>query len=274
MASAIQERDYVLGTHDEEIARLGLQHRVWRPRALDAWRRAGITVGQTLLDIGCGPGYASVELAEIVGAEGRVIAVDGSRRFLDFLGAQAAQRGIKNIECHEVDLDRAELPGSLVDGAWSRWVFSFVKSPRRVLEKVKAAIRPGGVLVLHEYFNYASWRSSPRLPEIEEFVSLVMKSWRADGGEPDIALDLLPWLGELGFKITSLRPIVDVLSPSDHGWQWLKTFLGVGTERLVDLGHLTADRAAMIKRSVAEMEKRPHVHMVTPAVLEIIAVKA
>jgi hypothetical protein len=37
------DRDYVLCTHDEEIARLGLQHAVWRPRVLDAWRRAGIT---------------------------------------------------------------------------------------------------------------------------------------------------------------------------------------------------------------------------------------
>ena len=37
-----EERDYLLGTHDAEVQRLGLQHRVWRPRVLDAWRRAGI----------------------------------------------------------------------------------------------------------------------------------------------------------------------------------------------------------------------------------------
>jgi len=46
------ERDYVLGTHDEEIARLGLQHRVWRPTVLDCWYRAGITVGSTVIDVG------------------------------------------------------------------------------------------------------------------------------------------------------------------------------------------------------------------------------
>ena len=65
------EKDYVLGTHDEEIARLGLQHRVWRPRVLDAWRRAGFTLGQTILDVGCGPGHATLDLAEIVGPRGR-----------------------------------------------------------------------------------------------------------------------------------------------------------------------------------------------------------
>src|SRR5467141_1320467 len=105
MTQTTGERDYVLGTHDEELLRLALQHRVWRPRALDAWRRAGFTVGQTLLDIGCGPGWASFDLAEITGPAGRVIAVDRSRRFLDSLEATAARRGLSNIETVEVDLD-------------------------------------------------------------------------------------------------------------------------------------------------------------------------
>ena len=81
------DRDYVLGTHDEEIERLGLQHNVWRPRAMAAWQRGGFTVGQTLIDVGCGPGYATLDLAELVGAHGRIVAVDRSRRFLDTLDA-------------------------------------------------------------------------------------------------------------------------------------------------------------------------------------------
>ena len=64
------EGDYVLGTQDEEIERLGLQHRVWRPRMLDAWRRAGIGVGHRIVDVGAGPGYATLDLAEIVGRGG------------------------------------------------------------------------------------------------------------------------------------------------------------------------------------------------------------
>ncbi len=61
------DRDYVLGTHEKELARLGLQHRVWRPVVLDCWQKAGITVGKRVLDVGAGPGYATVDLAEIVG---------------------------------------------------------------------------------------------------------------------------------------------------------------------------------------------------------------
>ncbi len=104
------EKDYVLGTHDEEIARLGLQHAVWRSRATGAWRRAGFTRGQTLMDLGCGRGYATFDLADIVGRDGRVIGIDRSRRFLDVLEAAARARGLAHIETLELDLATAEVP--------------------------------------------------------------------------------------------------------------------------------------------------------------------
>ena len=182
------ERDYVLGTHDEEIERLGLQHRVWRPRAAEAWRRAGFTAGQTLLDIGCGPGYATLDLAGMVGRDGRVVGVDRSRRFLDAAAAMARSQGITNAEWHERDLDEQELPPLAADGAWSRWVYAFVHHPRRLLENVARALKPAGVMVMHEYADYRAWRLSPSAPEFEWFVDEVMASWRAHGGEPDIGM--------------------------------------------------------------------------------------
>jgi SAM-dependent methyltransferase len=268
-----RDRDYVLGTHDDEISRLALQHRVWRPRALDAWRRAGFTVGQTLLDIGCGPGHASVDLAEIVGPSGRVVAIDRSRRFLDALEATRLQRGLDNITTLELDLN-AEGPAAVAaDGAWARWVFAFVKHPRDLLARVAGALKRGGVLVVHEYFDYSTWRMAPRSPEIEEFVRVVIESWRADGGEPDIGRDLPIWLEELGFVTKRLHPIIDVVSASNFVWQWPTAFIQVGLRRLVDLGHLTADRALAISEALAASEAAPHTLMVTPAVLEIIAVR-
>src|SRR5262245_41380831 len=164
------ERDYVLGTHDEEIERLGLQHRVWRPRMLDAWRRAGITVGQTVLDVGCGPGHAALDLAEIVGPAGRVLAIDRSRRFLETLAASARARGLgRSIETHEWDLDRSDLPATGADAAWSRWAIAFMQEPRAVIARLGRALRPGGVFVSHEYVDYRTWRVVPRSEPFERF---------------------------------------------------------------------------------------------------------
>lgn len=265
------ERDYVLGTHDEEIARLGLQHRVWRPHVSDAWRRAGFTVGQTLLDVGCGPGYASLDLAEIVGPTGRVIAMDRSRRFLDALEATARARGLPQIQALELDFDAQALPELEADGAWSRWVFAFVANPRRLLEQVCQRVRAGGTIVLYEYADYRTWRTSPRQPAFEAFVEAVMRSWRASGGEPDIGLDLPRWLGELGFRVRELNPIVEVARPNDFLWQWPHAFVEVGLTRLVELGDMSEEEARLTRQAFEENATTPHAFQITPLVLEIIA---
>ena len=266
-------KDYVLGTHTEEIERLGLQHRAWRQRALDAWRSAGIGPGQTVLDVGCGPGYASLDLAHLVGPSGRVVAIDKSERFLSTLDATCREYRIHNISAHLADLDAGEFPDVIADRAWCRWVLAFVKDPRTVLARMAAAIAPGGAIVLHEYFDYATWRGAPRCSELEEFVSAVMASWRDNGGEPDIALWLPRWLEELGFELRSARPIVDVVEPDQLSWAWLASFVEVGRRRLVDLGYLSPGRAESIWQAFATLQATPGARMITPGVLEIVATR-
>jgi SAM-dependent methyltransferase len=273
MTREAAERDYVLGTHDEEIARLGLQHRVWRPRVLEAWRCAGFSAGQTLLDVGAGPGYATLDLAEVVGPTGRVVALERSRRFLEALEEGRRRRGLDNIETREIDLDEGDLPDQGADGAWCRWILAFVRQPRALLSRLSRALRPGAALVIHEYFDYSTWRLAPPTPEIEEFVGLVMKSWRANGGEPDVGLQLPRWLDESGFAIRSLRPIVDVVAPSDPIWQWPRSFLEIGLRRLVDLRYLDDARARAISAAISAREREPGTFMITPAVLEVVAVR-
>lgn len=263
------ERDYVLGTHDEEIERLGLQHRVWRPRASAAWRRAGFDVGQTLLDVGCGPGYATLDLAEIVGTGGRVVGVDRSRRFLDVAEARARHRGLANVELVELDLDEGALPAIAADGAWARWVLAFVRRPRELVGRLHGALKPGAALVLHEYVHYETWRLAPRCREHEEFVKLVVESWRENGGEPDVGIDLPRWLAEQGFVIEEMRTFADVVGPGDYAWQWPMAFIGSGLRRFVTLGKLSRERATEMERSIVNAGQQPHTWFVLPAVVEI-----
>lgn len=267
------DRDYVLGTHDEEIARLGVQHRVWRDKVLDVWTRAGFTSGQTIADIGCGPGYATLDLAEIVGPTGRVIAIERSRRFLDALESAAHARGLTNITTYERDLDADGLPDVQVDATWCRWVAAFVMRPRDLAAAVHRVVRPGGVAVFHEYLDYAAWRLLPRSAEFEEFVRVVIETWRKSGGEPDIGLNLGAWLEESGFHIEQYRPIVEVISPADAAWQWPQAFFDVGLRRLVDIGAFSAERAAAVADAMRAHVASPHARMLQPVVGELIARK-
>lgn len=265
------ERDYVLGTDDGEIQRLGLQHRVWRPLMLDACRRAAMGPGATVLDIGAGPGFAATDIAEIVGPEGRVIAVERSRRFLDVLGERTKRLGLTNLHRVEADVIEGGLGEAVADFAWCRWVLSFVADPAKAVSHIAAALRPGGTAVFHEYADYASWRTMPRSPEVERFVGLAMQSWRDTGGEPDIALELPMWLEANGLEIVSVRPLVEIVGRDDFVWQWPAAFMASGAHRLAELNYLSAAEA---ERLAGALDRMPEgTRMVTPLVAEVIARK-
>lgn len=270
----MSEQDYVLGTHDKELARLGLQHAVWRPRATDAWRRGGFTRGQTLMDVGCGPGYATTELSEIAGPDGRVHALDRSQRFLDAVNERAVQRGANNISTRLVDFDQDDLPDIEVDGAWIRWVLCFVQKPQRLLQQIVERLRPGGALVIHEYFAYSTWVLMPEMPEIEEIKATVMRTWREAGGEPNIGLQVPGMLNALGMEVQELRPIIDVVPASNIVWQWPAAYIEVGLDRMMDLGEITRPDGARILAAFHTAQATPGTLMVTPGVLEVIAKKA
>ena len=78
---------YILGTDKEELERLELQHRVWASESRKGWSNAEFHKGQTILDLGCGPGSCSLELAQIVGYSGKILALDRSESFIAYLDA-------------------------------------------------------------------------------------------------------------------------------------------------------------------------------------------
>ena len=267
----MSERDYILGTHDAEIARLGLQHRAWRPRMLDAWRRAGITQGQTVIDAGSGPGYATLDLAEIVGPDGRVIAFERSARFVAALSEAAARRGFANVTATEADITETSLGESVADALWCRWVFSWLTQPTRAVANIARALKPGGVAVFHEYLHYASWGLLPKDAAFDAFVLAIYDSVSRTGASIDSARFLPRMLEEAGFETVSLTPIVDVVAPDNFVWHWPADFARSYRQKLVDDGLLTAQQGMDAIAALDRAESKGGVRMTTPIVLEVIA---
>jgi SAM-dependent methyltransferase len=267
------DRDYVLGTHEEELARLGLQHRVWRPVVLDCWQRAGITVGKRVLDVGAGPGYAAVDLAEIVGATGEVVALERSQNFVRAMEEACRARSLTNVKIHELDLMAVELPRGNYDFSWCRWVMSFVSDPAMLIRKLGDVMPKGSVAIFHEYGHYETWHFFPRLPNQERFREHVIETWRESGGEPDGAVPLATLLPANGFTIRSARPHLFCARPTDYMWQWPATFIEIYLPRLIEMGRINEEFADQVRDELAKAEKNQNAIMITPLVLEIIAEK-
>jgi SAM-dependent methyltransferase len=267
------DRDYVLGTNVEEIERLGLQHRVWRPTTLECWRRAGITVGSRVIDVGAGPGYATSDLAEIVGKSGEVLAIERSPRFLKIAQETCSARRLTNVQFRQADLMEESLGKLDFDAAWCRWVACFVSDPAKLINNIAEALRPGGGAIFHEYIDYKTWRFTPRKPAHESFVREVMASWRASGGEPDVALFFPPGLKAAGLRVIDIRPRVLTITPNDYAWNWPASFIESNLGRLQELGRVTADWAESVRKEFAEAQADPTTICITPLFVEIIARK-
>jgi len=270
--NAAADRDYVLGTHDEEIARLGLQHELWRPRMLAAWDRAGFKAGMRIVDVGAGPGYATVDLAARVGAQGEVVAVERSARFMAYGAAQCRARGLAQVRYVEGDVMQP-LPATGMDASWCRWVGSFVPSAKSLVANVAAALRPGGVALFHEYADYRSWRMAPRRPLHDEFIGHVMGSWRDSGSEPDVARELPALLHAQGFKVRHVEPIVWTVGPADPLWRWLAAYIETGPNRLVELGRVDTAWVTRLHVELREAQADGVTRMTTPMLFEIVAEK-
>jgi ubiquinone/menaquinone biosynthesis C-methylase UbiE len=139
---------YVLGHDEPELARLQLQARIIGGVTRRLIRESGIARGMRVLDIGCGGGDVSLLLAEAVGAEGRVVAIDREARAIEFARARAAELGLAQIE-FRVATEEA-IPGSGFDAAFGRYVLIHQPDPVAFLRRVAGVVRPGGILAFHE----------------------------------------------------------------------------------------------------------------------------
>lgn len=184
-----------------------------------------------------------------------------------------SNRNINNVKVYELDLINDDLPDIKVDFIWCRWVASFVSDPEKLIRKLSNSLQKGGVSIFFEYCDYSTWRLAPQNIIFESFVREVMKSWRESGGEPDIALNLPTLLLNAGFKISSVKPHIFCIRPDDYIWKWPSSFVENNLVRLLELGKVTYDWTVDVKNALKNAENNQLTYMITPMVLEIIAIK-
>lgn len=264
--------DYLLGTHDVELQRLGFQHHVWRSKTLDAWRRAGIREGAVVIDAGAGPGWATADLAESVGPAGKVWAFERSDRYFASLRERARVLGLDQIEARQLDLVTDPLPVSGADALWIRWVLCFLPDPAAVLTRLAQTLRPGGVAIIHEYVDWGAHALLPGpKPAYERFTAATLEDWRASGGEPDTGRSLTGWCEDAGLRVREVRALGEIVRPNEVMWRWPTGFARSHAEHLQSRGRLTADDVAALNAEIAAAEADPRSMIVTPYLMEVIA---
>jgi SAM-dependent methyltransferase len=103
--------------------------------------------GQRVLDIGCGLGDTTQQIAALVGAEGEAVGVDAAANFIETATAEAAEAGVENAKFFVADVQTDPLDGPY-DMAFSRMGTMFFISPVAAMRNVRKSLVPGGTLVM------------------------------------------------------------------------------------------------------------------------------
>ena len=131
------------------MSEFGLRNDVYRRPLVTALERIGVVEGWRCVDVGAGAGDVSVALAELLGATGRVYAVDSDPEARDEVARAAAARNVAQVIAITQAGEDLQLPEP-VDLAFCRFLLLHVLEPKAVLAKMAAALRPGGFLVAQE----------------------------------------------------------------------------------------------------------------------------
>lgn len=129
------------------------------------FKMGGVTLGDTVADIGCHEGYLSIRLARAVGKTGKVYAVDVREDRLENLEENAGDRKITNIQTVLGDYDNPHLPESQVDVVFIVDTYHEIKSYMKVLEHVKQSLKPDGRLIILEKLKDHA-RDKPRSEQV------------------------------------------------------------------------------------------------------------
>jgi ubiquinone/menaquinone biosynthesis C-methylase UbiE len=106
--------------------------------------------GETVADIGSGGGYFTWRFAQAVGRKGKVYAVDTNRGFLEFVAAQAREKGLNNVVTVSVLEGVPALPEK-VDLVFMRNVYHHLPARVEYFRKLRAVLKPGARVVIIDY---------------------------------------------------------------------------------------------------------------------------
>lgn len=263
---------YILGTEAAELHRLGIQHQVWASEAQAGWFKAGFTAGQTILDLGCGPGFCTKELGYIVGPSGTVIGVDKSETYIAFLN-QISKLYNLPIEAICSDFTDMKLDTNSLDGVYCRWAMAWIPNVETVLKKVYDALKPGGKVVFHEYYDWSLLQTSPEYPNLKKCIKYALQSFDDSDGTVNIGKLLPKILKALGMTVTDQRPMNKLATPDKVNWQWPRTFFQIYFPKVAEYGYVTNYEVSLALKELESLGKTPGATILTPQMVEVIAEK-
>ncbi|RYV49472.1 methyltransferase domain-containing protein [Pengzhenrongella frigida] len=202
--------------HQESVLR---SHR-WRTAENSAgYLLPALYPGQRLLDVGCGPGTITIDLATRV-APGEVIGLDKSERIVEVARVAAGAAGVTNLAFQVGDVYALPFEDGSFDVVHAHQVLQHLTDPVAALRELRRVTRPGGLVAVRDA-DYAAMTWYPPSAGLDEWSELYHEVTQANGAEADAGRRLLSWVRAAGFDPAGLAASAGTwcyATPEDREW--------------------------------------------------------
>jgi mannose-6-phosphate isomerase-like protein (cupin superfamily)/SAM-dependent methyltransferase len=188
--------------------RLRMLGRVMHASTSSLFDRLGLHDGQLCLDVGCGGGDATLELARRVAPQGQAIGVDIDMTKLDLARAEAAELGIRNVRFERLDIRESSM-GERFDVVYARFLLTHLDSPASAVDAFRRHLREGGVVAVED-IDFSGYFTYPASAALRRYQELYCATVTKRGGDPNIGPRLPGLLARCGFQdigVSVVQPV-------------------------------------------------------------------
>jgi SAM-dependent methyltransferase len=235
---------YALSLSDAEVERYRAMAEQARAAEAELWQRAGIVAGARVADVGCGPGALLPALADAVGPDGRVTAVDADPGAVAAAAALVSAAGLVTVTVREGRADATGLPAGAHDAVMLRHVLAHNGGGEDAIVAHLATLpRPGGCLYLVDVDGTAV-RTVPEDADLADLEERYRALHAARGNDLCAGLRLAERLRRAGLDLVDFRGTYQIIQPPPGlrppAWAAREALLGAGLATGDDLARWAA----------------------------------
>ena len=197
--SSIKQATYTHGYHDSSV-----RLHEWRTVANSAaYIIPYLKPDLKILDVGCGPGTITIDMASTYATQGHVTGLEYSAEVVERARKHAAESNVSNVTFLAGDAHALPFPDDTFDVTHAHQVLVHIADPVLALKEMKRVTKPGGIIASRES-DWGSFVWYPESPEMTQWSELYLRVARGNGGEPDGGRRLKAWARKAGYETSRI----------------------------------------------------------------------
>jgi ubiquinone/menaquinone biosynthesis C-methylase UbiE len=262
---------YVLRGGQLGYERLKLLARVHRPETAELFRRLGLRPGMRCLDLGCGGGEVTFDLARLVEPDGFVVGIDMDEAKLNLARQDIPGQGVTNVEFRAGNVADWSEPDSY-DFVYCRTLLQHLSDPAGLLRRMWAAVRAGGTIAVEDA-DFDGLFCDPDNSGFAFYAAMYPRVCALNGGDPVVGRKLYRYFGDAGIPAPEVRMHQRAGTDSDVKDLAVST-LDSSAAAIADAGLATPGEVAAALADLTAFAARPETVIGDPRLFQVWAVRS